>query len=305
MKKTSFFKHQKLKNIEWIDGVYSNKNDTKQFLEKFKFHELDIEACLEDHQNPRIDYYDDYIFITLHFPKYNKNTKRFYFNEMNFFLMDDKIISLRRHNEKIVDKIFEEYKHKKNFGEDFKITSAYILYEILQVMIEKNFKILEKITFDVRTFEENVFKSPDISLVKEIMVKKRNVVFLKHMIKPEINVVKMIELKLKKIFDDDLEVYFEDLEDKIQKVFSDTERILEFIDATEDTLKTLVSIKTSHSMWMLTLLSTFLLPLTLVTSFYGMNVDLPFENNPFIVYFLIFLSGIMTFGFIYKIRKSV
>lgn len=305
MKKTSFFKHQKLKNIEWIDWVYSNKNDTKQFLEKFKFHELDIEACLEDHQNPRIDYYDDYIFITLHFPKYNKNTKRFYFNEMNFFLMDDKIISLRRHNEKIVDKIFEEYKHKKNFWEDFKITSAYILYEILQVMIEKNFKILEKITFDVRTFEENVFKSPDISLVKEIMVKKRNVVFLKHMIKPEINVVKMIELKLKKIFDDDLEVYFEDLEDKIQKVFSDTERILEFIDATEDTLKTLVSIKTSHSMWMLTLLSTFLLPLTLVTSFYWMNVDLPFENNPFIVYFLIFLSWIMTFWFIYKIRKSV
>jgi magnesium transporter len=193
-------------------------------LENFDFHELDIEACLEENQNPRIDHYNDYVFITLHFPKYNKNTKRYYFNEMNFFLSKNRIISLRKHDEHLINKIFEEYKNKKDLNsidsdEDFKITSAYILYEILQVLIEKMFKSLDTFSINLRMFEDKVFKNPSDSLVKEIMIKKRNIVSLKHMIKPAINVLKMMELRLKKIFDDDLEVYFEDLEDKIQKAF--------------------------------------------------------------------------------------
>jgi len=138
---------------------------------------------------------------------------------MNFFLSKNRIISLRKHEENLVNKLFEEYKNKKNFGEDFKITSAYILYEILQSMIEKMFKSLDVFSLNLKMFENKVFDNPNDFLVKEIMIKKRNIVSLKHMIKPEINVLKMIELRLKKIFDDDLEVYFEDLEDKIQKVF--------------------------------------------------------------------------------------
>jgi Mg2+ and Co2+ transporter CorA len=81
------------------------------------------------------------------------------------------------------------------------------------------FKSIDVFSANLRQFEEKVFIKPTDSLVKEIMIKKRNMVSLKHMMKPEINVLKMIELRLKKIFDDDLEVYFEDLEDKIQKAF--------------------------------------------------------------------------------------
>jgi len=308
MQKINSIKSAKIKNIEWIDWVYSTKRETKEFLEQFNFHELDVEACIEENQNPRIDHYNDYVFITLHFPKYNKNTKRYFLNEMNFFLMKDKIISLRKHDEFLIDKIFEEYKNKtskKDFWEDFKITSAYILYEVIQAMIEKMFKSLDTFSVNLRMFEWKVFDKPSDNLVKEMMIKKRNILFLKHMIKPQINVLKMVELRLKKIFDEDLEVYFEDLEDKIQKVFLDIERIWEMIEWIEDSLKTLVSIKTGHTMWVLTLLSTFLLPLTLITSFYWMNIDLPFAKNPHVIHwFLIFVSFVM-FIFLFRLRSKV
>jgi hypothetical protein len=49
----------------------------------------------------------------LHFPKYNKNTKRYYFNEMNFFLTKDRIISLRDYDENLINDLFENYKNKK------------------------------------------------------------------------------------------------------------------------------------------------------------------------------------------------
>jgi magnesium transporter len=52
----------------------------------YNFHELDIEACLEENQRARIDYYDDYMFITLHFPKYNPRTQIYDLNEFDIFL---------------------------------------------------------------------------------------------------------------------------------------------------------------------------------------------------------------------------
>jgi len=305
MKKINSFNSVKIKNIQWIDWVYKNEKSTKEFLKKYDFHELDIEACLEENQNPRIDHYDDYVFITLHFPKYNKKTKKYFQNEMNFFLSKDRIISLRKFDENLISKIFEEYKNKKEFWEDFKITSAYILYEIIQVLIEKMFKSLKFFSWNLRIFEEKVFQSPNDKLVKEIMIKKRNILFLKHMIKPQINVLKMIELRLKKLFDEDLEVYFEDLEDKIQKVYWDIETLSEMIEWIEDSLKTLVSIKTWHIMWVLTLLSTFLLPLTLITSFYWMNIPLPFQNSPSLIYWVLIFISFLTFWFLYYLKNKV
>lgn len=315
MNNTNIFKSLKIKDIEWIDWVYSSKNnskkDTKGFLKQFDFHELDIEACLEENQNPRIDHYDNYVFITLHFPKYNKVTKRYYFNEMNFFLSKNRIISLRKYDENLINNLFEKYKNKKNsnsgadWDEDFKITSAYILYEIIQLMIEKVFKFLSIFSVNLKMFEEKAFKHPSDSLVEEIMIKKRNIVSLKHMIKPSIHVLKMVELRLKKIFDDDLGVYFEDLEDKIQKAFWDIERLSESIESIEDSLKTLLSIRISHSMWVLTLLSTFLLPLTFITSFYGMNIKLPFADNSMLIHWILLVVWFFMFIFIYKLKKKV
>jgi magnesium transporter len=55
-------------------------------VKKYDFHELDIEACFEENQKARIDVYDDYIFLILHFPKYNLKTKSYELNEFNIFL---------------------------------------------------------------------------------------------------------------------------------------------------------------------------------------------------------------------------
>ncbi len=172
-------------------------------------------------------------------------------------------------------------------------------------MIEKVFKFLSIFSVNLKMFEEKAFKHPSDSLVEEIMIKKRNIVSLKHMIKPSIHVLKMVELRLKKIFDDDLGVYFEDLEDKIQKAFWDIERLSESIESIEDSLKTLLSIRISHSMWVLTLLSTFLLPLTFITSFYGMNIKLPFADNSMLIHWILLVVWFFMFIFIYKLKKKV
>ena len=72
-----------------------------------------------------------------------------------------------------------------------------------------------------------------------------------------------------------MEVYFEDLEDKLEQIVNDINILEEYIDSVEDAFKTIVDINTNSAVKVLTLFSAFLLPLTLVTSFFGMNINLP------------------------------
>jgi magnesium transporter len=93
------------------------------------------------------------------------------------------------------------------------------------------------------------------------------------MMKPQIAVLKMIEIRMKERFSDEVELYFENLEDKLDKIFSEIQLLQENIDSIEDTLKSVFELETNSTIKYLTVFSAFMLPLTLVTSFFGMNVE--------------------------------
>ena len=84
-----------IKGITWIDGIDLPEKKIEEILESYDFHELDIEAALEPNQRARIDSYDDYIFLTLHFPKYNQVLKLYELNEFHVFLGKNYLITLR------------------------------------------------------------------------------------------------------------------------------------------------------------------------------------------------------------------
>jgi len=87
-------------------------NEIEEVLESFDFHELDIEACLEPNQRARIDSYDSYIFLTLHFPKYNTTKKIYELNELHIFLGKKFLITLRDFPGQHIDEIYEKYEQK-------------------------------------------------------------------------------------------------------------------------------------------------------------------------------------------------
>jgi len=298
-------KQLKVKGVEWIDGCGLSNSEIQKTIKKYDFHELDIEACMEQNQRARIDSYDDYLFMVLHFPKYNPKTKVYSLNEFNIFLWKDFLITFRDFEWKNIDKIFNDYKNLNlEDDSDFKITSGYILYEIIQSMLEKMFKFIDNIKKDLKNVEWLVFERANASLVKEIMVKKRNIVILKHMLLPQIAVMKLIETKMNEMFKWEMEEYFEDLEDKISKVINDIKVLEEYLDSIEDAFKTIIDIRTNNVMSFLAIFSAFFLPLTLITSFYWMNIKLPLEHRPNIVYLILFfITFLMIFAYIFWKNK--
>jgi len=275
----------RIKWITWIDAVNLPPSEVEEVLESFDFHELDIEACLEPNQRARIDSYDNYMFVTLHFPKYNANKKIYELNEFHIFLWKNFLITIRDFSWKHIDEIYDKYEKKWDDDEyDIDVSSGLILYELIQEMLEKMFRVTLNVKRDISALERQVFEKMSAPLVRNILIKKRNIIVLKHMFQPQMWVLIGLENHMKKLFDDEIEAYFEDLEDKLQKIITDIAILEEQVESVEDAFKSMIDIQTNSIIKFLTIFSAFMLPLTLITSFYGMNISLPFQDTPYIAY---------------------
>lgn len=240
---------------------------------------------MEPNQRARIDSYDSYMFLTLHFPTYNTVKKIYELNEFHIFLGKNFLITLRDFPGKHIDDIYDKYEKKGDDDEyDIDASSGLILYELIQEMLEKMFRVTLNVRRDISALEKKVFEKSSAPLVRNILIKKRNIIVLKHMFQPQMSVLIGLENHMKRLFDDEIEAYFEDLEDKLQKIITDILVLEEQVESVEDAFKSMIDIQTNSIIKFLTIFSAFMLPLTLITSFYGMNLTLPFQDNPHIAY---------------------
>jgi magnesium transporter len=262
----------------WQDFINPGLDDIDVIMEKYGFHELDKEAILEENQYARIDTYDDYLFLVLHFPKYEPNTERYIHNELNIFIAKDYLITFRYYQSTTLKRVYTKYESRIRDGEV--ITPAFLLYEIIENFLDKTMKMLEKFGKDLKNLERELWSARGTDLIKSIMTRKRNIITLKHMMKPQIAVLKMIEIRMKERFSEEVELYFENLQDKLDKIFSEVQLLQENIDSMEDTLKSVFELQTNTTITYLTVFSAFILPLTLATGFFGMNIEsLPFSDT--------------------------
>lgn len=266
-----------LKKFEWLDIVNPSRSEIDEIITRYDFHELDKEALIEEDQRDRVDTYPSYIFITLHFPKYDQRTRRYITSEFNIFISKKFLIQFRYHQTTAISKVFEGYEAGR-YDED--VNTGYVLYDVIDSMLDKLFKIIDRFTADMRAMEDNIFRQSGKNLIYEIMIRKRNVIALKHIVQPQLNVLKVLELRMNALFgDEEVELYFENLQDKIEKIYSEILLIEENVESMEDTMKSIFDMQTNNTIKYLTFFSAFMLPLTLITSFFGMNVeDVPFSD---------------------------
>lgn len=255
----------------WLDRVNPPLDEIDAVMTKYDFHELDRDAILESNQYARLDAYDDYIFLVLHFPKYDSNSERYIQNELNIFVSRDYLISFRYYQSTTMRRLYEKYETDLKAG--VQESPAILLYAIIEGYLDKTMKMLERFAKDLKTLERELFSARGTDTIRNIMTKKRNIITLKHMMKPQILVLRMIENQMKARFSDEVELYFENLEDKLDKIFSEIQLLQENVDSMEDTLKSIFELESNTTIKYLTTFSAFMLPLTLVTGAFGMNVE--------------------------------
>ena len=299
-------------NVDWIHLFEPQKDEITDLVKKYDFHELIEEDLLELTNQEKIDIYEEYMFIVVNFPKYNTEIKKYFLNEFSIILGKNIIVTMTKfdtsHIKSIIEKYSEELKTRES-DEDFKSSPYYILYKILDAMYDKSIKMLTQSSKDVVNLEEQLFISNKLEkiLLEHLTIKKRNIVSLKHTFNPHREILKELQNTLPTLYKEDLEVYFEDLEYKFDKIINTISVSFENIESLADTYNSLMNIKTNSMIGVLTIFSAITWVLTLISWIYGMNITLPGQSN--LNFFPILMGGMLvvclTLLWIFKKKKRI
>ena len=280
---------------DWISLFDPEKKEINDLVRKYDLHELIEEDLFELTNQEKIDVYEDYMFIVLNFPKYNSDIKKYSLNEFSIILGKNIIVTMTKFDTNHINSIVEEYSEElktRESDEEFKISPYYILYKVLDTMYDKSIKMLNKSAKDVVALEEQLFSSSKLEkkLLEDLTIKKRNIVWLKHMFIPHKEILEELQKTLPKFYKEDLDVYFEDLEYKLEKIMNTIAVSFENIESLAETYNSLMTIKTNSMIGVLTIFTALTWVLTLISGIYWMNISLPGQSSS---YFFFILMGIM------------
>src|ERR671918_246228 len=154
--------------LRWINIERPMPVDRAWLEEHFEFHPLDYEDVLSRNQRPKIDEYDDYLFIVLHFPVFDKAVGRLNAGELDMFIGPDFLITLPNQPLPPVEWLFERCRSSDETREAlFSKGSGYLLYKIVDDSFDYCFPMLRKMAPKLERIEEDIFAGPSAEGVRD------------------------------------------------------------------------------------------------------------------------------------------
>ena len=290
-------------SLKWQHITNPTEDDYEQLLDAYHFHPLDIEDCHESNHRPKIDEYDDYYFLILHFPYFDKAKRFVRISEVKLFWGKDFVVTIGKAHwviDKFYDQTQQDLKENDEDTLEYMQCSDLLLYNILDRLMQETYTLILTVGSNLDMINYNLFNKKAASVIEDISVNRSNIIQLNTTFKPQLRVLHMFEsggikgfIKRNKLFVDDegisddytpesrvleMDDYWGDILDQYQKMFDMVEDYGELIEGLSKTFDSLQANKTNETMKLLTVLSTIMLPLTVITGFFGMNVKFPFNQ---------------------------
>lgn len=291
--------------ITWINIEKPTGSDMEYLAKNYLFNLFDLEDCLSRIERPKIDEYENYLFLVLHFPVFKMEARVTTSSQVSIFIGADFLVTVHTGALKPLAKLFNDCQQNERAREEHMArSSGYLLYRILDRLVDYCFPILNRVIANIEAAEDRLFSEPARDTVQEISVLRRDVMSYRRIIRHQPAILKSLEVREYPFLREDLDVYFGDIGDHIGTISETLEEYKEVVEGLNATSDSLFSHRTNEVMKMLTVLGTILLPLLVISGIYGMNVSLPFEGSsfafPFIILFTLCISGSMLAYFRYR-----
>jgi magnesium transporter len=265
-------------DLTWVHLTSPDFEEANELARRFGWHALDVEDVLSLRQRPKVDDYADegYLFGVLHFPIYDKTIRRLNAAELDFFIGANYLATLPTFELAPVTRLFHRCAEDEELRQRlFRMGSGRLLYEVLDDLFDYCFPILDKIGHKLGSLEDDVFEGRAEEVVRDISNAKQEIISYRKIIKPERSTLRLLERHIERFLPEDLELYFDDVVDAAERLWDQLENYKEVVDALESTNESVINHRQNDILRVLTIFSVILLPLTLITGFFGMNVNFP------------------------------
>lgn len=256
--------------VTWIniDGLHQI-----EIIEKmgrhFNLHSLVLEDIVNTGQRPKMEDFEDYIFIVLKMLYYDKEDDETRAEQVSLILGSNFVISFQEQGGDVFNPIRERIKATN--GRIRKMGADYLAYTLMDTIVDNYFVILERLGERIEDIEEDLVMNPTLETLQEIHRLKREMVFLRKSIWPLREVVSGLERGESALIKEKTFIYLRDVYDHTIRVIETVETFRDMVSAIFDIYISSISNKMNEVMKVLTIIATIFIPLTFLAGIYGMN----------------------------------
>lgn len=297
--------------FKWIDLQNPDRGYVEELAKEYNLNSLNVEDCLTKFELPKLDAYDEHMFLILHFPPLASKQVIPKYSQLSIFMGRDFLITVHQGDLAPLVELANVCKgeidpERKNrlLGK----STGVLLHEIIDVLVDDLLHTLRRVIANLDDIEEVVFDDKK-SIARKISVLRREITMLRRIVSP----LKRIVLETAKQVPrfsatEDLTLYFDDVIDHIDKVIDTLEESKETMEIYKDTDFMLSTEKTNKVLAVLTIIFTLAIPATVIGTFYGMNVNLPGgieEPGTYTTFVIIILASVIPAGIMFTYFKKV
>jgi len=257
-------------SVMWlnIDGVHQPEI-IEQVGQNFGLHPLVAEDIASTGQRPKMEDFDDYIFIVLRMLRFNGDEDETKTEQMSIILGHDFVISFQEREGDVFDNIRERLKNNK--GRIRKLGTDYLAYSLIDSIVDNYFMVLEKLGETIEDIEDRLVTNPTSETLQTIHDLKREMIFLRKSVWPLREVINRLERSESPLINKSTFVYLRDIYDHTIQIMDAVETFRDMLSGMLDIYLSSVSNRMNEVMKVLTVIATIFIPLTFVAGIYGMN----------------------------------
>jgi magnesium transporter len=300
------FPFKDLPTVTWvnIDGLH-DISVMEKVGKHFNLHPLVLEDILNTEQRPKIEDFDDYIFIVLKMLCYDENQNQINSEQISIILGSNFVLSFQERVGDIFDPLRERIRNSK--GRVRKMGPDYLAYCLLDAIVDNYFVVLEKLGEKIEGMEEELVTNPTPETLQTIHNLKREMIFLRKSVWPLREVVSRLERGESELIKDSTGIYLRDVYDHTIQVIDTVETYRDMLSGMLDIYLSSISNRMNQVMKVLTIIATIFIPLTFVAGIYGMNFEFMPELKWHWVYpwaFWLVMLGVAGVMLVYFRRKK-
>ncbi|MBU0960682.1 MAG: magnesium/cobalt transporter CorA [Proteobacteria bacterium] len=265
--------YQDKSTVTWVnvDGLHQ-VNIIEKLCSCFNLHPLTVEDILNTTQRPKLDIFDDYLFLVLKMQTYNSETQIVDMEQVSFILGKNYLISFQEKAGDTFDGV--RTRIRSNKGRIRKMQADYLVYALLDSIIDNYFSVLEKVGEEIESIEEELVANPLPETLGKIHILKREMILLRRSVWPLREVINSlardeeIDLISKATY-----LYMKDLYDHTIQIIDTIETFRDIISGMLDIYLSSISNRMNEVMKVLTIFAAIFIPLTFIAGLYGMNFN--------------------------------
>jgi magnesium transporter len=258
--------------VTWFNVDGSHRAEVLDEIGKhLTIHPLTLEDILDTAQRPKLEIFDQYLFIELNAVLWDQELSQIQADQISLVLGDNYVASFNNKAKDVFDPIRSRL--REGAGRLNQHGADYLAYSLIDAIVDHYFVVLENLGEQIEFLEDELVANPDPDILQSIHELKRELIFLRKSVWPLREVIAALERGESPLFQESTQIYLRDVYDHSIQIIDTVETFRDMVSGMLDIYLSSVSNRMNEVMKVLTVIATIFIPLSFIVGLYGMNFE--------------------------------